>query len=103
MSDEITAGGEESLPRVMRREVFGHRTLFDWFFVTFALSGTAVATLYLAKLNSTMENLQRDVGNARADSVSHLQLMRWSYGFPPELKVRPYIPPETSRTDGENR
>lgn len=90
---------EPEAPEGAKREVaFGHRTLFDWFFVLLAVGGAWSSALIFAGFRSDMRDLQRD-------KVSHDDLIDWSEQIQTinrgDFRVPVYKRPRTST--GENR
>ena len=84
--------GNDNLPSNVKREAFGQRTLFDWFFVVMAISGAWTAAAMFTGFRSDMRDLQRE-------KVSHLQLMRWTMRAAAESrgelgKLPMYEPPD---------
>jgi len=92
MSPPKPENNGESITTVVKREAFGQRTLFDWFFVVLAIGGTWSAAAVFMGFRADMRDLQRE-------KVSHLQLMRWTIRAAAEArgemgKLPMYEPPD---------
>lgn len=88
----------DSVGKAVRREVFGQRTLFDWFFVLLATTGGWTAATILGGIRSDQRDLQRE-------KVSHMDLLRYSLRVAAEnrgeFRMPPYEPPDSRKEDGQ--